>query len=266
MAQSPSARVGGIRRFIQRRPFLTTGAASFVVGFALVAGYLLFGAVSRVDLPVPNVTGLLFNDAAARLKAAGFKVGTGQSTFHPTAPRNSVLAQEPLANVKAAKGSTVSLDVSLGPKKGTVPNVLGMSRADAETAIEQAGFDVGDVAEKLDARPRGEVIAVAPNVGQTVLQPSPVRVTISAGPNAIGVPALVGMPVEDALALVGQLGLVAGTVRADSNSTQPAGFVSAQRPGSGTPVTPGTTVTLTVSRPRPAGVPDSATPPPEPPR
>jgi eukaryotic-like serine/threonine-protein kinase len=257
--------MGIIRRFASRRPFLTTGLTGFSIGFAAVAVYLLFGAVSRVDLPVPNVTGLLYDDAAARLKAAGFKVATGEEQFHPTAPKQSVLAQEPLPNAKAAKGSTVSLDVSRGPKRGTVPNLLGMSRADAEKAIEQAGFDMGSVTERLDQKPRGEVIAVSPAIGQSVLQPAPVNITVSAGPDALGTPALIGMPVEDALALIGQLGLTAGSVRTDSSSTQPDGFVSAQRPAANTPVTPGTTITLTVSRPRP-NAPEDTVPAGEPPR
>ena len=64
------------------------------------------------------------------------------------------------------------------------------------------------------------------------------------------VPSLVGMPVEDALALMGQLGLTAGAAREDSTSKQPDGFVSGQRPAANTPVTPGSTIGLTISRPR----------------
>jgi eukaryotic-like serine/threonine-protein kinase len=88
------------------------------------------------------------------------------------------------------------------------------------------------------------------------LLPASVRLTISAGPDAVGVPSLIGMPIEDALAILGQLGLTAGTTRTDSSSTQPEGFVSAQRPSANTPAAPGTSVSLTVSRPR-QPVPDS---------
>jgi eukaryotic-like serine/threonine-protein kinase len=240
-----------VRALVARRPFLATTLGGFSFGFIAVALWLLPGMVIKTESAVPSVVGLLYDDAAARLSAAGFKAKTGESLHHPTAPKSSVLAQNPAPGVKALKGNEITLDVSLGARKGTVPNVLGMTRDAATNALEDAGFDVPkEYTERLDSRPRGEVIAATPRVGATVLLPSSVRLTISAGPDAVGVPSLIGMPVEDALAILGQLGLTAGTTRTDSSSTQPEGFVSAQRPAANTPAAPGTSVSLTVSRPR----------------
>ena len=241
----------GLRELIARHPFIATGIGGFVAGFIAVAAWLLPGAMTRTESAVPNVIGLLYADAAARLSAAGFSVKIGESLNHATAPKNSVLGQNPAPGVKSLKGNEVVLDVSLGAKRGTVPNVVGMARDEAIKAIEAAGFDTPrEFIEKLDQRPRGEVLATLPRVGATVPQPSSVRLTVSAGPDAIGVPSLVGMPVEDALALLDQLGLTPGNTRSDSTSTQPEGFVSGQRPSPNTPITPGGTVTLTVSHPR----------------
>ncbi len=249
--QMNSTRFQKLRDLISRRPILSTAIGGFVFGYILIALFLLPGTLSRGESAVPNVVGLLYNDAAARLSAAGFKVKTGESLNHPTAPRNSVLGQAPAPGLKGLKGDEVTLDVSLGAKRGTVPNVLGMTRETATKELEKAGFDVEAIAaEKLDKRPRGEVIATTPRPGATVPQPASVSLTISAGPDAIGVPSLVGMPVEDALALLGQLGLTAGPARDDSTGAQPEGFVSAQRPAANSPAAPGSSVTLTVSRPR----------------
>jgi len=60
--------------------------------------------------------------------------------------------------------------------------------------------------------------------------------------------------VEDALSLIGQLGLIAGPLRDDMTGTQPLGHVSAQRPAANAPVAPGSTVTLTISRAAAAAV------------
>jgi eukaryotic-like serine/threonine-protein kinase len=242
---------GRLRTLVGRFPLLTTVLVGFVLGYMAIAAWLLPGAFAKTESSVPNVVGLLYTDASARLSAAGFKVKTGESIFHPTAPKGSVLGQLPAPGVKGVKGNEVTLDVSLGTKKGTVPDVVGLLRDAATKAIEAAGFDVsGDAIEKLDQRPRGEVLGTTPKVGSTVVQPSSVRLTISAGPDAIGVPSLIGMPVEEALALIGQLGLTPGQTRTDSSSTQPEGFVSGQRPSANSPASPGSTVTLTVSRPR----------------
>ncbi len=255
-----STRFGRLRELAARRPFVSTAIGGFLFGFVAVALWLLPQTLIRGESAVPNVVGLLYSDAAARLTAAGFAVKTGESLHHPTAPKTSVLGQTPAPGVKAQKGNDVTLDVSLGVRKGTVPNVIGMPRDEALKALESAGFDAPqEIIERLDKRPRGEVIATAPRIGSTVPQPSTVRLTISAGPDAIGVPSLVGMPVDDAVALLGQIGLIAAPQRTDSTSTQPAGFVSGQRPAASTPVTAGSAVTLTVSRPRGAQL--DSTPP-----
>lgn len=252
---------GGLRGFIRRFPILFTAIVGFITGFAIVAAFLLPGLMRKTESTVPNVVGLLYADAEARLKAAGFTVKTGESQYHQTAPKNSVLDQSPEPGTKGLKGDEVVLDVSLGARKSTVPDVIGLSREDAVRALEKAGFEApGDIIEKLNTRPRGEVLAVSPAVGTTVTQPATVRLTLSAGPDAIGVPSLVGMPLEDALALLNQLGLVAGPTRDDFSGAQPVNYVVSQRPAANAPVAPGSTVTLTVSQPRGSGTADSTPP------
>lgn len=253
---SPTVKTGStrwerLRRFVASRPISSTAIGGFLLGFLAVALWLLPQTLARGESAVPNVVGLLYRDAAARLTAAGFSVKTGEELHHPTAPKTSVLGQSPAPGVKAQKGNDVILDVSLGVKRGTVPNVVGMSRDLAVKALEDAGFEApDDASERIDKRPRGEVIATVPRGGVTIAQPASVRLTISAGPDAIGVPSLIGMSLDDALALIGQLGLIAAPTRTDSTSVQPDGVVSAQRPVAESPVTPGSAVTLTVSRPR----------------
>jgi len=245
-----SRRRRGIGGFIARWPLLTTAVAGLMIGYAAIAVYLLPGITGRAESAVPNVVGLLYDDAAARLGAAGFTVRTGESLNHPTTPRNSVLGQNPAPGVKGLKGDEVLLDVSLGPRKGIVPDVIGLPRDEAIKTIEAAGFETPkEFIERIDPNPRGEVLGTLPRSGLTVTLPSTVRLTISAGPDAIGLPSMVGMPLEDALALLAQLGLTSGAARFDTTRTQPEGYVAGQRPAANTPVPPGAVVTLTISRP-----------------
>lgn len=240
---------GGVRGAVRRHPFISVSIIGFLVGFVPVALWLLPGALSRSESAVPNVVGRLYKDAASQLSAAGFAVRIGESLYHPTAPRNSVLGQTPAPGVKGLKGDEVLLDVSLGARKATVPDVVGLSRSEAVKALEAAGFDVSnDAIERLDQRPRGEVITTLPRSGVILTIPAEVRLSVSAGPDAIGLPSLVGMTVDDALSMIGQLGLIAGPLKDDMTGTQPLGHVSAQRPAANAPVAPGSTVTLTVSR------------------
>lgn len=244
-------RFARLRGWYASRPFVTVGALSFLTGFVLVALWLLPDTFRTVEAKVPNVVGLQFADAKSRLQAAGFDATEGESQNHPTAPKGSVLGQLPAPGALEARGTTIILDVSLGAKRGTVPNVAGLTRREAEQALGAAGFDLGDVTERIDARPRGAVVATVPAIGQSVLQPAAVSLVLSAGPDAVTVPSFTGMPVEEALALIGQIGLVAGPTKADSASTQPEGTVVMQSPRSGAFLAPGGTVTLTIARPAP---------------
>ena len=243
---------------IGRFPLIFTAVVGFGVGFGGIALYLLPGVTQRSEAAIPNVVGLLFADASARLSAAGFVAKTGESLNHQTAPKTSVLAQSPAPGIKAFKGDEIVLDVSLGARRAPVPDIIGLSREDAFRALETAGFDQPtDILERLSPRARGEVLSVLPAVGTTLNQPATVKLTLSAGPDAIGVPSLVGMPLEDALAMLAQLGLIAGTSKDDYSGVQPVNYVVSQRPAANSPVAPGSTVTLTVSQPRDAAPADS---------
>ncbi len=246
------ARAAGLRGLFARRPFVTTALVAFVAGFLAVGAYLLPETFRTVEAKVPNVVGLLFADARSRLQAAGFEAAEGERQNHPTAPKGSVLGQLPAPGSLEVRGATIILDVSLGAKRGTVPTVAGLTRREAELALAAAGFDLGDVTERIDRAARGVVIGSTPAAGQSLLQPAAVSLVLSAGPDAVSIPDLVGMPVEEALALLGQLGLATAPAKADSTSTQPEGSVAAQSPRAGALTAPGTAVTLTIARPRPA--------------
>lgn len=250
MARAP--RFARLRAWYAGHPFLTVAAVAFVAGALVVGGWLLPDTFRTVEAKVPNVVGLQFADARRRLEAAGFDATEGENQTHPTAPKGSVLGQLPGPGSLEARGTTVILDVSLGAKRGTVPDLAGLTRREAEQALAAAGFDLGDVSERIDARPRGEVIATVPRTGMSVLQPAAVSIVLSAGPDAVTVPDMAGMPVEEALLLIEQLGLAAGPMKADSASTQPEGTVAAQQPRAGALLSRGAAVTLTIARPSPS--------------
>ena len=156
---SGAARGGWIRRTFTRFPLLSTAVIGFLLGFAGVAAFLLPGVMQRSEAAVPNVVGLLYADAAARLSAAGFVAKTGESLNHQTAPKTSVLGQNPAPGVKALKGDEIILDVSLGARRAAVPDIIGLSREDAFRALEKSGFDLPtDIVERLSPRARGEVL------------------------------------------------------------------------------------------------------------
>ena len=148
---------GVIRRLI---PYLIAIVGGFLVAY-LIAAFVFFpsGVISQ-DLKVPNVIGLDYTTAQQRLAQSGFQAEQGETRFHATAPKGTVLDESPPAGSKDAAGAKVTLAVSGGQRMAGVPNVVGMARPDAEKALDQAGFDVADVSEQPSQTARGEVVAV----------------------------------------------------------------------------------------------------------
>ena len=162
-------------------PYAVAIVGGFLLAYLIVA-FLIFpsGVIPR-DTRVPNVTGLQYDDAAKRLAARGLKAERGEPRFHGAAPKGTVLEQFPASGARDVEGATVTLAVSAGQKLIGVPALVGMTRDEAETALEAAGLDLGDVSERPNGAPRGQVIETHPAAGAQVPLPSAVAIIVSAG-------------------------------------------------------------------------------------
>jgi beta-lactam-binding protein with PASTA domain len=119
------------------------------------------------DVPVPDFTGLTRADAETALTNAGLVVGTVSTTSSPAVPAGSIISSNPASSTLVAPGSTVNLEVSSGPApEVAVPNVTGLTRTAAETALRNAGLMVGEVRQVSSyAVPAGGVSATSPAGG-----------------------------------------------------------------------------------------------------
>src|SRR6266511_203040 len=89
---------------------------------------------------VPPVVGQPYDNAASTLEAAGFKVA--RRNVPSNQPEGTVIAQAPSANALAPPGSTITLNVSKGPKTSTVPDVTSLDEAGARSPLEASGLKV----------------------------------------------------------------------------------------------------------------------------
>jgi serine/threonine-protein kinase len=105
--------------------------------------------VSKGPAPVgvPPVVGLPFAQASSELQAKGFAVKRVDEDSNEAA--GTVLSQDPGGNTLAAKGSTVTLTVSKGPTTAQVPDVTSLDRETAASTLEQSGFKVKVVRQKI---------------------------------------------------------------------------------------------------------------------
>lgn len=229
-------------------PYIIALVGGFFTAYLLVAFVVFPAGVIPRDAKVPNVTGLSYEDAARRLTAAGFTAEKGESRFHASAPQGTVLDQVPPADAKEMMGTSVTLAVSSGQKMGTVPNIGGMTEADAERAIEEAGFNVGETTEQPSTQPRGTVVDARPRAGSQLPMPGVISIVTSAGPTTMNMPDVVGRPLLDARSFLQQVGItVADVINDDGGPPRPNQPVTSQSPAAGAQVPIRGRVTLHVA-------------------
>ena len=103
---------------------------------------------------VPQVIGWSYAEASATLKDNGYEV-VKEEVFSAEVPVGNVINQSPEAGSDAAKGTLVTLRVSLGAEitKVKVPNVVGMEPLAAAAALVEAGLQTGNVQETTNDDP-----------------------------------------------------------------------------------------------------------------
>ncbi len=111
-------------------------------------------------LPVPNVVGKTEDEARSALD--DFKVAVVPREDDEAEP-GTVLAQDPAARGRAARGSTVRLTVAIEPKQIDVPDVIGRTQNSATKTLSGRGFEVSSAVEDVDTLAQdGKVIKQSP--------------------------------------------------------------------------------------------------------
>ncbi|WP_442778379.1 Stk1 family PASTA domain-containing Ser/Thr kinase [Actinomyces sp. Z16] len=131
---------------------------------------------------VPDVSGQSQADARTAITNAGLSVGDVTTEDSTEVASGAVIRTDPVAGTSVERGSSVSLVVSSG--KTTVPNVIGMTQDEAQSAITAAGltYNSSTVEGTTDDESKDDqyiVTAVDPSEGNSVDANSSVTLTIT---------------------------------------------------------------------------------------
>ena len=228
-------------------PYAVTAVGGFLLAYLFTYFFVFPTALVPDEGPLPNVVGLHVDDAIQRLRESGFDGTPGESRYHATAPEGVVLEQSPPAASRQPRGAMATLATSKGQLESEVPRLVGLSRRAAQSTLQNAGLELGDVQLRESTAPRGEVIASEPTAGTVVPIPTEVRLVVSTGPAAMDMPDVVGQSYPQARALLEQLGLRPQSPTFDSTSYMPEFTIVSQSPGAGARVSPGARVSLVVA-------------------
>ena len=203
-----------------------------------------------VTYKVPDVIGLTKEDAEAsiRLKSVNADVRFTED-FSDTIEIGSIMAQYPQAGNEVEEMSTVVLTVSTGPESFEIPNVYGLTEAQADTKLKDKELKViheYPTSEEIEA---GRVISTNPERQSMVVKGATVTVYISSGSEnkQVSVPNLLGLTEAEATTALTRFELVKGAISYESSSTYAKGKITYQSNTTGLMVDKGTAVDITIS-------------------
>jgi serine/threonine-protein kinase len=142
----------------------------------------LVASAGPPKIPVPDVAGLDATLAQRLVVAAGLMVSQVESV-QAAAPSGLAVLTRPPAGTALAPGAGLALVVSRGAPTISVPDLLGMSAADARTRLELDGLQLGTLTRRrtADANP-GTVVAQRPAAGTLASPGTVVDVVVARSP------------------------------------------------------------------------------------
>jgi hypothetical protein len=131
-----------------------------------------------------------------------------------------------------------------GATTTTVPNVLGVSEAQAASGVGASELKPVTIGRVMNPAPVGSI--VAQNSPGGTLEPAGSEVDLMVSLGQATVPVVLGSGESAAVHAISAAGLVVGQISSTNNCVDP-GLVQLQNPRGGTLVTPGSSVGITIA-------------------
>jgi eukaryotic-like serine/threonine-protein kinase len=196
---------------------------------------------------VPEVEGLSERDATVRLQDLGFEVDP-EFRFSDRIPKGRAVGTEPGPGTEVSSGSTIKLLVSNGTNKVEVPSLIGLQTDEALAALNEADLS-GNVVQRDDEAPEGEVVDQSPGSGELIRKNGTVTIFVSTG--VVQIPSVVGLRQQQAGNMLKQAGFRVSIRQDPTASPEEDGIVIDQFPPGGSRTQRGDTVTIVVGDPPP---------------
>jgi eukaryotic-like serine/threonine-protein kinase len=215
---------------------------------AALAGWYVYTQIqdqlADSTVPVPLVEGLRQDNAEGIIEQAGLVVKVIEGPDDEVRA-GFVVDQDPEAGTEISDGGQVTIFVSTGPRKTTVPDVVGLKYDDAVKLLRDAGLDWRR-RDVFSDRRAGRVVAQEPESGEEVVEGTTVLLRVSKGAETVTVPNVLDQTESSARAELEEAGFEVQVLQAPSDNTA-EGLVSDQAPDAGEKAKKGSTVQITVS-------------------
>jgi serine/threonine-protein kinase len=238
---------------------LTIRRTGLIIAAAITAFLLLIGAVVAFSLltgnstgsttvVIPDVKGLLLDEAVAILEDAGFDVTPVAEENSDVGP-NVVWSQTPEAGEALSEGGKVSIVYNPTNTPIPIPDLNGLTVEQARNALLNLGLTIGQISfENNDDVPENRIISSNPPFGDQVLGGATIDLIVSGGSGVVVVPNVQGQTLQAARSLLeGEPFKFLLTVVEEPSTTVDSGRVTRTSPSIGSETTKGAAMTLYVS-------------------
>jgi beta-lactam-binding protein with PASTA domain/tRNA A-37 threonylcarbamoyl transferase component Bud32 len=192
-------------------------------------------------IEVPDLAGLTVEAAAALLKSKNLKIGRVSEVFSDELEAGLLIDGNPSSGSPVRKDSTIDLIVSKGLEQVELSNFQGKTSDQAQSELTAAGLIVSSKYEYSDSIPIGTVISQTPSDVSTVGKGEKIELVISKGPSKIFIPNVYSLSKLAATKILEDLGF-----KVEFKYIAKKKSVTNVSPKTGTAVTPGSTVTITL--------------------
>ena len=243
---------GKFKRFIKNHKKLSIFIGLILLFLIAFGGTLgILNLTNPAEVQLPNLVGMSREEAQADAEEAKLKFEVSSEEYNTEVPEGFVISQDPkyIENYNVKEGSTITVVVSKGTEKTTVPNVEGKEEDEAIKLIEDAKLKAEVIEETSQTVKEGYVISQETDPDTEVSAGDTVKIHVSTGTGIkqVTVQSVVGQTEANARAALEGQGLKV-TVTYEEDTSRDNGVVLKQSINSGTTTNEGTAITITVNR------------------
>ena len=243
---------GKFKRFIKNHKKLSIFIGLILLFLIAFGGTLgILNLTNPAEVQLPNLVGMSREEAQADAEEAKLKFEVSSEEYNTEVPEGFVISQDPkyIENYNVKEGSTITVVVSKGTEKTTVPNVEGKEEDEAIKLIEDAKLKAEVIEETSQTVKEGYVISQETDPDTEVSAGDTVKIHVSTGTGIkqVTVQSVVGQTEANARAALEGQGLKV-TVTYEEDTSRDNGVVLKQSINSGTTVNEGTSITITVNK------------------
>jgi len=204
-------------------------------------------------IKVPDVVGLESKSAVLALRDTGLTPVNGTNRYSDVQPRGQVVHVDPEPGTLVARGSRVSIDISLGPNPREtsfrMPRLVDRPLVDALAVIAKLSMSVGHVDSVPAPGAAGIVVWQSPASDTPARRDGAVDLRVAVAPTPVEIPQVVGLQLNEADSAIRAAGLTTADRVETTSDPDVAHGVVRQRPAPPGTAPRGTSVHLTVNTP-----------------